>query len=104
MYHDDREPSTLQHVQELCQTHGFSLLSNVQSVQDVTEDELVASASGDNDETSPADLRETYAPDKAELEKLLTAFEEKFADADRCSQDLEHTRDTLEELRSPKFR
>lgn len=76
----------------------MSVPSDVRSVQEFIKDALAALASADGDEMSFADLKETYAVDKAKLEKSLTASEEKLSDANRHVQELEHIRDTLEKM------
>lgn len=43
-----------------------------------------------------ANLKKTYTADKTELEKLLTASALKLEDAERSTQKLEHTKDTLD--------
>lgn len=55
------------------------------------KDVSVALASADSDEISMEDLKETYAPGKAKLKKLLTAPEEKLADSERRVQDIDYT-------------
>lgn len=98
---DDRGPSPLQRVQQLCRTrrtHGQSLLSDVLSVKLLIKGTLETLASADGDATSFAHLKETYAADQTTFEKFPTTFENMLEDANRCIQEFEHIGDTLDEL------
>lgn len=94
----DRRSSRLLHIQELCQAHDLSVLSDLRSIPRVIKDELEVLASGGGDESSPVDLRESQAAKKAHLENLLVAFQEKLADAERHIQELEYNKNTLDDL------
>lgn len=59
---------------------------------------LAAFASTGGEETSLANLEQSYAVDKAELEKSLVVSEEKIADTERHLQEVEHNEGTLDEL------
>lgn len=61
----------------------LSILFAVRSVQGVIKNTLAALASSSGDDTSPADLKESHAAVKTELEKLIAAFEKKLVDAER---------------------
>lgn len=74
---NDRGLSALQQIQDLCQTYGLSVRSNVWSVQVLRKDTLGAFASAGDDETCLADLKESLAVKKADLKKSLASFEER---------------------------
>lgn len=94
---DSRGPSALQQILELCRTYGFSVPSDVSSVQAVIEDALAAFNFAGGDEASPADLRKSHAAEKSGPEKSLAASEEKFANAERRIQEFEDIKDTLDD-------
>lgn len=95
---DDCGLSAMQRVQKRFQTYGLSVLSDVWSVQQVIREALVELPIVDGDKTSLPNLKEAYAANKAELEKSLTAPEEKLADAERRIQEFEHNREAVDEL------
>lgn len=75
-FNDDCAPSSSHRIQVICQTYCFSAPFDVQSVQNVMKDALAAFASASGDVVYLADLKESYAADKAELEKSLASSEE----------------------------
>lgn len=60
--------------------------------------ELAALAFADGGGTSFANLKEPYAAKKAQVEKSLTASEEKLVDDEHQIEKFEHNRNTLDEL------
>lgn len=85
-------------MQRPCRTYGFPVLFDVRFIQELIKDTLEALASAHIDEASLVNLKDSYAADKAELEKLLTVSEEILAGAERCIQKLKQVRATQPEL------
>lgn len=61
------------------------------------KDALVPLTFANVNKVSFAKLKEAYAADMGSFETSLTASEEKLADAERRVQELQYTRDTLDE-------
>lgn len=74
-------------------TRQMSVLSKM-----LFKDSLAALASIAHDEASFANIKEFYTTEKSKLEESLTASEERLADAEHSIQELEHNRDTQDEL------
>lgn len=59
---------------------------------------MAESASAGNDEASLSSLKESYAAEKAGLERSLAAFEKKLENSEYGIHEFAHTRDTIDEL------
>lgn len=81
---DDSGRSTLQRIHKLCESYDLSGPADVWPVQVVMEDALAAFASAVGDEVSLGHLSKSYAVEKAEVERWLTASVERLANAQRC--------------------
>lgn len=92
---DGLGPSALQRIQKLCRTYGLLVFSKVRSVQVVIKNALVAFASVNGDEVSPADLNESHA-----AKKSAASFKEKLADTACCLQEFDHFKSTLDDLKA----
>lgn len=59
-YKGDFRPSALQRIQEPCQTYGFSVSSDLLSVQGLFKKALAAFTSAGSDEASLANLKKAH--------------------------------------------
>lgn len=62
---DARGSSAMQLVQKLCQSHGLPVACDVQSVQELIRDVMVALPFAHSHETSFTNPKSTFIPDKA---------------------------------------
>lgn len=72
---DDREPSALQQIQELCLIYCLSVVCDVRFVHRVIKRDLIALTFAGSSVAFLAALKDFYAADETELGKLLTASE-----------------------------
>lgn len=79
---------------DLSRTFGLYVLSDIRSVQGVIKVSLEVSASAVGDDGSLANVKETYAAERAELEKSLAASEEKVADVEPRIQKFKPNKNT----------
>lgn len=62
------------------------------------ENPLAAFVSADGDEVSLASVKASHAEEKADFEKSFAASEERLMDAERRIQEVEHSKNTLDDL------
>lgn len=95
---EDHGPSGLQWIQKLSRSYGFSFHSDVRSVQGVIKDAIAAFYSGYSDEASLANLKESHAVMKADLEESLTVPKDKLANREHRIQKLENSKDIVDDF------
>lgn len=76
----------------------MSIPFNVPCDEEVVRALFAAFASTSGDEAPLSELNASHTVEKADLEKSLTVFAEKLADAEHCIQGFEHNNDTLDDL------
>lgn len=76
----------------------MSVPSDARSGERVIKDVLAGLTSASGDEASLVDLKEYHVAEKGDMERLLSACEEKLADAERSIQILKRNKDTHNDL------
>lgn len=87
-------------MQELCQTCGLAVPSDVRAVEKLLSDGLAAMNSTDNGEPSLANLRNKRKLDKAEWEESLNVFQDKLNSSEHHVHELKHDQVSVQNLAS----